>query len=117
MATRTRTVGRWDQRTKAGVYLRIGPSGLIQECVELIDGQPRLPKDGTKCAAVEFFVIRHDKLCERRVAAKDDVTPLLASDMETGALERLHTFPAGNDRQSGHTVTTSAFESSGGTGR
>lgn len=76
-----------------------------------------MAQDGAQGSPVEHFVIRDDDLREGGVSPQDNMAALLALKIEAGAFQGFNAFPAGDDRQFAHTVTISAPEVSGGTGR
>ncbi len=91
--------------------------GFLQERNEGLDRQARLSDDCPQRAAVEFLVVGHDQLRERRVSSEDDVAAFLPPEKETGPLERANALATGDARQLAHTATSRASKRSGGTAR
>jgi len=62
----------------------------VEKLDELIDSNSSMSNDGSECAAVEFFVVGHHNLAERRVPAKNHVTGFLSLEIEANPLEGFH---------------------------
>jgi len=77
-----------------------------QQVNEALDGDTRLPQNRAKGSAIQLLVIGNDDLRERFIAAKNDVTRLLATYVKTGTRQRVNALATRNPRQLRHTATT-----------
>ena len=71
---------------------------LTKQLHELLDRQARLPKDGAQRSAIEFGVIRNDKLGKWIVTPKHDMASVLTTFRESGAFQRIDALAAGDLR-------------------
>lgn len=56
---------------------------------EILDRYARLPKNGAKRPAVQFFVVWYYELSKRRLPAKDNMAAVLAFELEAEFAQRL----------------------------
>ena len=56
---------------------------LLKQSTELIRRYSGLAQDRAQRTCVEFRMIRHDDLCERNIASKNDVAAVLPFDLKS----------------------------------
>ena len=91
--------------------------GELQELYEFFNAKACLSDDCSKCASVQFFVIRYDKLGERFVSPEDQMTPMLSTEKESSFQKSFDTFLSRDLRKGAHTATRIVSNLSGGIGK
>jgi len=104
-------------------FLPHHPSLLLLACIDaskqifkLFSAQMRLAYNGTQCAPIEFFMIWHNQLCKRIIAAQNNMTAVLALVVKACFVECTDTLTPRYTWEFAHTATTRVSRWSSGTG-
>ena len=84
------------------------PTSILQELIELVDRNPRLPDDGAESAFVQHRMVWNYQTTNRISAFQDDMTSALAINDEADLQESAEASSARDRWQLAQTATTSA---------